>query len=179
MAKSGRRRVKKNDLERLLEFAKSVAKKADTEDELSVRQSIKKLWPGIASMLGKGYSFIDVARWLVENGVNASVDTVREAIGEEARLRRGNSAKGTSPASPASAGRRARSSAVVAPSVTVPPGRPAVPRLAASPAPRVPVPAAAAPPATASDGSDVVSADLADLPGWLRKGSSSPAHREV
>ena len=78
---------KRDRIADLIAAAKAIPDKSDTKDELTVGELIPKLWPAIGKMMGKQYSYKDIAHWMIENGVAASQDTLITAIGDEVRKR--------------------------------------------------------------------------------------------
>jgi hypothetical protein len=78
---------KRTKISDLLELAKAVPDKAETKEDLTVGELIPRLWPAIGKFLDKRYNYRDIAKWMIEQGVAASEDTLMTAIGDEARSR--------------------------------------------------------------------------------------------
>ena len=79
---------KRSLIEELIRSAKALPKKAETKDELNVQEVVCLGWPAVAQMRKKGYQYKDIARFLIEQGVPASEETLLSALSEEARRRR-------------------------------------------------------------------------------------------
>lgn len=76
---------KRDRITDLLELAKMVPDKAETKEALTVGELIPRLWPAIGKFLNKRYNYRDIAKWMIEQGVSASEETLVTAIGDEAR----------------------------------------------------------------------------------------------
>ena len=79
---------KRSKVKDLLTTLKHIPKKSDTKDDLSVVELIEKVWPGVMTMRSKGYTYTDIATYLLEHGVQASVETMKSALGDVASRKR-------------------------------------------------------------------------------------------
>jgi hypothetical protein len=83
-----RKAFKREEIPKLIEAARRLPKKADTKEDLNIQELIPRIWPALGALLGKGYNYEDVAEFLINNGVEASPETLKSAIGDEARKRK-------------------------------------------------------------------------------------------
>jgi hypothetical protein len=83
---AGRRKaLRRSDITNLLTAANEMPKKSQTIEQLNVKEAVAALLPALRKLRSKGYSYQDIAQWLISNGMAASEDTITSKIGEVLR----------------------------------------------------------------------------------------------
>lgn len=78
----------RSQLSELIKAAKSETKREEINEDLNIGEVVSAAWPGLKSLIAKKYSYLDIARWMIEKGVQGSEESLKVAIGTESRNRK-------------------------------------------------------------------------------------------